>query len=95
MQKAWKQLPWWPVPTVGRIPSVLGHGRLRGAGQKKEDDEGIRFHTLLTAGVHLGGRISPEKLRRRFCPAFVPGRRRWVEVASRGGGHGCRGRVPL
>jgi hypothetical protein len=27
----------------------------------KEDDEGIQFHTLLTAGVHRGGRILPEK----------------------------------
>jgi hypothetical protein len=33
----------------------------------KEDDEGIRFHTLLTAGMHRGDRISPEKLRRRLC----------------------------
>jgi hypothetical protein len=27
----------------------------------KEDDEGIRFHTLLTVGTHRGGRIWPEK----------------------------------
>jgi hypothetical protein len=27
----------------------------------KEDDEGIRFHTLLTAGTHRGGRILLEK----------------------------------
>jgi hypothetical protein len=33
-------------------------------GQMKEDDEGIRFHTLLTAGMYCGGRILPEKLRR-------------------------------
>jgi hypothetical protein len=40
---------------------VLGHGRSREAGQMKEDDEGIPFHTLLTAGMHRGGRILPEK----------------------------------
>jgi hypothetical protein len=33
----------------------------------KEDDEGIRFHTLLTAGMHRGDRILQEKRRRRFC----------------------------
>jgi hypothetical protein len=59
--------PWWPVPAVFQIPVVLGHGRSRGAGQKKEDVEGIRFHTLLTAGMHRGARISPEKLQRRLC----------------------------
>jgi hypothetical protein len=75
MQNAWEQLPLWPAPTVGRIPDVLGHERPRGAGQKKEDNEGIRFHTLLTAKMHCGGRILPEKLRQRFCPASVPGRR--------------------
>jgi hypothetical protein len=30
-------------------------------GQKKEDDEGIRFHTLLTVGMHRGDRILLEK----------------------------------
>jgi hypothetical protein len=33
----------------------------------KEDDEGIRFHTLLTAGMHCGGRIWLEKRWRRVC----------------------------
>jgi hypothetical protein len=33
--------------------------------QMKEDDEGIRFHTLPTAGMHRGNRISREKRRRR------------------------------
>jgi hypothetical protein len=53
-----------------QIPDVLGHGRSRGAGQKKEDDEGIRFHTLLTAGMHRGGQISPEKRVAAVCSSF-------------------------
>jgi hypothetical protein len=48
----------------------------------KEDDKGIRFHTLLTAGVYCGGRISPEKLRRRFCSVLFLG----GSASSRGGG---------
>jgi hypothetical protein len=31
--------------TVLQIAVVLGHERLQGAGQMKEDDEGIPFHT--------------------------------------------------
>jgi hypothetical protein len=31
--------------TVAQIPVDLGHERSREAGQKKEDDEGIPFHT--------------------------------------------------
>jgi hypothetical protein len=46
---------------VFQIPIVRGHGRSREAGQMKEDDEGIRFHTLLTPGMHRGGRILLEK----------------------------------
>jgi hypothetical protein len=49
------------VPTVLQISIVLGHGRSRGPGQKKEDDEWIRFHTLLTTGMGHGGQISSEK----------------------------------
>jgi hypothetical protein len=48
--------------TVCRIPGDSGHGRARGAGQKKENDEGIRFYTLLVAETRRGGRISPEKM---------------------------------
>jgi hypothetical protein len=33
----------------------------------KEGDKGLRFHTLLTMGMHRGGRISSEKRRRRVC----------------------------
>jgi hypothetical protein len=36
-------------------------------GQIKKDDEGIRFHTLLTVGMHCGGQILPEKLQQRVC----------------------------
>jgi hypothetical protein len=31
--------------TVPQIPVDLGHERSREVGEKKEDDEGIRFHT--------------------------------------------------
>jgi hypothetical protein len=60
--------------TVPLIAGVLGHERSQGAGQMKEDDEGIPFHTLLTAGMHRGDRISWRKSRRRVCsvPALVP-----------------------
>jgi hypothetical protein len=75
MQKAWEQLPWWPTALTGRIPSDAGHGRARGVGQKKEDDEGIRFHTLLTAGMHRGGRILPKKRVAAVLFVAVPGRR--------------------
>jgi hypothetical protein len=44
-----------------------GHERLQGVGQMKEDDEGIRFHTLRTVGMHRGGQIWPEKRWRRVC----------------------------
>jgi hypothetical protein len=37
----------------------------------KEDDEGIPFHTLLTAGMRRGDRILWEKRRQRVCS--VPG----------------------
>jgi hypothetical protein len=47
----------------------------------KEDDEGIRFHTLLTAGMHRGGRISPEKRRRWVCSWVVA---LFVAAACRG-----------
>jgi hypothetical protein len=51
----------------------------------KQDDEGIRFHTLLTAGVHRGGRIFPQKRAAAVLFVTVPGwrhfcswRRRWA-----------------
>jgi hypothetical protein len=53
---------------------------LRGAGQKKEDDEGIRFHTLLTAGMHRGDQILPEK--RAAAALFLGG------ASVHGGGAG-------
>jgi hypothetical protein len=43
---------------VPQIPVNFGHERSREARQMKEDDEGIPFHTLLTAGTHRGDRIS-------------------------------------
>jgi hypothetical protein len=36
----------------------------------KEDDEGIRFHTLLTAGMHRGGQILPEKRAVVVCLSY-------------------------
>jgi hypothetical protein len=50
--------------TVAQIPVDFGHGILREAGQMKEDDEGIPFHTLLNAEMHRGDRISRRKMRR-------------------------------
>jgi hypothetical protein len=75
------------------------------SGQKKVDDEGIRFHTLLTAGVHRGGWISPEKGAAVFCSWLVllgggagqrRCRRRWARGKARRGGRcsswqRCRG----
>jgi hypothetical protein len=58
--------------TVAQIPVEFGHGRSREAGQMKEDDEGIPFRTLLTAGTHRGDRILRRKMRRRLC-SFVLG----------------------
>jgi hypothetical protein len=43
----------------------------------KEDDEGIPFHTLLTAGTHRGDRTSWRKITVavlfRFCSGSYPG----------------------
>jgi hypothetical protein len=60
----------------------------------KEDDEGIRFHTLLTVGMHRGGRILLEKRRRQvsswvavlflFMVAACRGKRAGARVAHRG-----------
>jgi hypothetical protein len=48
--------------TVGWIPDDSRHGRAWGVGQRKEDDEGIQFYTLLVAEMHRGGGF-----RRRIC----------------------------
>jgi hypothetical protein len=56
--------------TVLQIPVILGHERSQGAGQMKEDDEGIPFHTLLTAEMHRGDRISQRKMGRRSAHLF-------------------------
>jgi hypothetical protein len=50
--------------TVSQIAVILGHERSQGAGQMKEDDEGIPFHTLLTVGMHRRDRISRRKMQR-------------------------------
>jgi hypothetical protein len=52
--------------TVGRIPVDSRHGRARGAGEKKEDNEGIQFHLLPMAERHCGCGILAEK--RRVTP---------------------------
>jgi hypothetical protein len=66
-----------------QITDVLGHGRSRGAGQKKEDDERIRFHTLLTTGMHRGGRIfaAEEGGSGSACPVLGGGGKAGVLVA--------------
>jgi hypothetical protein len=81
MQNVWEQVPWWPAALTGRIPGDSRHGIARGVGQKKEDDEGIRFHTLLIAGMHHGGRIFPEKRAAAVLFVAVPRRRRWASGA--------------
>jgi hypothetical protein len=62
----------------------------------KEDDEGIRFHSLLTAGMHRGGRILPEKRRRRVCSS-CSGRQRFFlwrgNLGDAGGGKQGRGKA--
>jgi hypothetical protein len=55
--KSFTTQPWWPTATVLQIPDVLGDGRSRGAGQNKEDDEGIRFYLLPVAERHRIGQI--------------------------------------
>jgi hypothetical protein len=92
--------------TVAQIPIDFGHGRLREAGQMKEDDERIPFHTLLTAGTHRDDRILRRKEAAAVCfihlllAAAVEagvacwGARRTGEGAAQGGlqGLGTRGR---
>jgi hypothetical protein len=75
-----KEPPWWPAGTILQIPGDSWHERSQGAWQMKEDDEGIRFHTLLTARIHRGGQIGPEKRRRRVCS--------WRRPAGHQGGAG-------
>jgi hypothetical protein len=40
---------------AGQIVGNLGHERAWNLKEKKEDDEGIPFYTLLTAGMGYGG----------------------------------------
>jgi hypothetical protein len=53
--------------TVAQIPVDFGHGRSREAGQMKEDDEGIPFHTLLAADMYRGDRILQRKKAAAVC----------------------------
>jgi hypothetical protein len=39
---------------LDQIACILGHERAWDLGGKKEDDEGVPFYTLLTAGMHRG-----------------------------------------
>jgi hypothetical protein len=59
--------------TVAQIPIDFGHGRSREAGQTKEDDEVIPFHTLLTAGTHRGDRILWRKIMMAVLFRSAPG----------------------
>jgi hypothetical protein len=88
MQNAWEQLPWWPAPTVGRIPGDSEHGRAQGLGQKKEDDEGIRFHSLPMVERHRGGGNLARKKVVAHCSSSLPsdGRR---EKKGEKGRAGC------
>jgi hypothetical protein len=86
--------------TVLQIPVVLGHERAREAVQMKKDDDRIRFHTLLTVGMHRGGRISREKGAAAVCSSVLGGcagscsGRHWPGARVRRGGtrgeRGCR-----
>jgi hypothetical protein len=66
----------------------------------KEDDEGIRFHTLLTARIHRGGQISSKKWAAAVCPRWFlgsgsglcSGQRRWAGGGT-GGERGSQGRA--
>jgi hypothetical protein len=71
MQKAWEQLPWWPAPTVGRIPGDFGHERAWDLGEKKEYNEGIRFYRSPMAEMHHGGRNRIGKEAAVFCSWLV------------------------
>jgi hypothetical protein len=78
--------------TVGRIPSDSGPRRARGAGQKKEEMEGVPFYRLPMAGRHYGGGNLVGKRRRRFCLWRTDRRRSWQgklgQQHRRGGGVG-------
>jgi hypothetical protein len=67
LKKLHSTAPMVAAATVIQIAGDFGHGRLREAGQMKEDDEGILFHTLLTAETHRGDRI----LRRKITVAVL------------------------
>jgi hypothetical protein len=56
-----------PAGTVAQIPVDFGNGRSREAGQMKEDNEGIPFHTLLTEEMHRGDRILRRKNATAIC----------------------------
>jgi hypothetical protein len=75
--------------TVPQIAIDFRHGRLREAGQMKEDDEGIPFHTLLTAGTHRGDRILRRKIRRRVWSSVLGGWHScsvsWWRLGTKGG----------
>jgi hypothetical protein len=60
LQKLGKFLDMAAAGTAGRIPGNSGQGRVQGAGQKREDDEGIQFYTLLVAEMCRGGRNQQE-----------------------------------
>jgi hypothetical protein len=88
------------MPTVGWIPGDSRHGRPWGAGEKKEDDEGIRFHLLPMVERHRGGGNLTGKKVTVHCSSSVPGggaghqgtHRAVQEEAGRERGHDCRGK---
>jgi hypothetical protein len=56
LQKAHNRPHGGPAGTICRIPGDLGHDRIWEAGEKKEDDEAIRFYRLPMVEMHCGGR---------------------------------------
>jgi hypothetical protein len=59
-----------PAATLGRNSDNFGHGRAREVGEKKEEREGVRFHTLPAAEMHCRDRIS-RKMQGRVCSSVL------------------------
>jgi hypothetical protein len=59
----------------------------------KEDDEAIRLHTLLTAGMHHDDRILSEKRRQRVCCGRFLGSSASAQAALVRGGAGGQGKA--
>jgi hypothetical protein len=69
-----------------QIPSVLGHGRAQGAGQKKDDDEGVLFYLLLAANIDRNGwNLTGKGGSGDLFYEIMDGSAAWVTHGHRGG----------